>query len=112
MGLDLEVLELKSGSHGDREQGVCLMEAVAWFNNEKHSDHPQCACPVLTSFGIGLNDRFDAEYRQKLKPFIPRLVGSRNPALERRRGEFLLDPSRKLARGAEGLAALLRYYAG
>src|SRR4051812_4805048 len=73
----LDALELENGSHAAREKGVCLMEAVAWFANEPHSDRPKCACPVLTSFGISLNDRFSAEERQLLKPLIPKLVGTR-----------------------------------
>jgi hypothetical protein len=91
--LDLETLELKSGGHRSVDEGVCLMEAVAWFNNEPHSDHPGCASPVLTRFGIGLNDAFTDEQRQKLKPLIPKLVGTRNDALEQLRYEYLLNAS-------------------
>jgi hypothetical protein len=72
------------------------MEAVALFNGEAHSDKPQCASPVLTRFGIRLNDSFDEEYRQKLKAFIPKLVGSRNAALEERRVYFLVDRAVRL----------------
>jgi hypothetical protein len=94
--LDLESFELKSGGHSSREAGMCLMEAVAWFNNEPHSASPLCACPVLTSFGISLNDRMPDAERQKLKPLIPKLVGTRNPALARRRADFLVDRALRL----------------
>ena len=89
--LDLETLELKSGYHSSVEEGVSLMEAVAWFNKEPHSNYPQCACPALARFGVGLNYWFDDEHRQKLVPFIPKLVGTRNPALEQARYEYLLN---------------------
>src|SRR3954470_6189160 len=91
---DLEKLDLKKGAHAQRDAGVCLMEAVAWFANEPHSDRPQCACPVLTSFGISLNDRFSAEERQLLKPLIPKLVGTRStPEIQTKRAYFLADKS-------------------
>jgi hypothetical protein len=55
---------------------MCVMEAVAYVAGEPFSDHPKCASRVLTDFLIGLNDRWSADDRQLLKPFIPRLVGT------------------------------------
>lgn len=75
--------ELGSGSHDyhpdDEEapEGVCLMEAVSWVAGEAHSDHPRCACPVLTIIGIDINDAADDIGRQRLIPAIPALVGSK-----------------------------------
>ncbi len=89
--LDLETLKLSGGYHRRGVDGLSIMEAVAWFNNEPHSNYPQCACPALTRFGIGLNYWFDDEHRQKLVPFIPKLVGTRNPVLEQARYEYLLN---------------------
>ncbi len=94
--LDLDSLILGEGSHAAREKGVCLMEAVAWFANEPHSDRPQCASPVLTSFGIALNDSFPADQRQKLKACIPLLVGTRNAELEQQRIYFLANKAVKV----------------
>lgn len=34
----LETLTILKGSHTTREQGLCVMEAVAWFAGEPHSD--------------------------------------------------------------------------
>jgi hypothetical protein len=90
--LNLEVLRLLSGNHESREKGVCLLEAVAWMAGEDHSDHPQCACPVLSAFGRSLNDRMPEDRRQELKPLIPLLVGSRKGLeVERKRMYFLAD---------------------
>jgi hypothetical protein len=94
--INLEAIKLLHGSHADREKGVCLMEAVAWFANEPHSDHPQCASPALTSFGIALNDSFPDEQRQKLKDCIPLLVGTRNAELEQKRVYFLATQTIKV----------------
>ena len=74
----LETLRLESGGHEKRTDGVCVMEAVAWFAGEPHSDHPECASKLLTTFAMGLNDSWDADQRQKLVPFIPRLLGTRD----------------------------------
>jgi hypothetical protein len=74
--LDLEVLELAAGGHSAPEDGMCVMEAVAFVAGEKFSDHPTCASPVLGSFLRSWNDSLDDADRQMLKPFIPRLVGT------------------------------------
>jgi hypothetical protein len=74
----LETLTLKQGSHVDREKGMCAMEAVAWLANEPHSDAPKCACPVITKFVIRLNDRWSSEERQLLKPYLPRILNTRD----------------------------------
>jgi hypothetical protein len=75
---NLEKIELKTGSHAKREDGVCAMELVAWMAGEKHSDAPECACPVITKYVIRLNDRLTTEERQLLKPYLPRIIGTRD----------------------------------
>ena len=60
------------------------MEAVAYFAKEPHSDHPKCACPVLTSFMITLNDRMADSERQLLKPYIHKLIGTRDGNAQKR----------------------------
>ena len=72
----LEVFEraaLKNGNHASIEAGSCAMEMVSYLANEPWSDHPKCACPVLTAFVISLNDNWTDAQRQKLKPFLPQL---------------------------------------
>ena len=58
------------------EQGVCLLEAVSYIAGEEFSDHPQCVSPVLGAYGRRLNDWLADEDRQKLKPFIPQMIGT------------------------------------
>ena len=65
-------LRLSEGSHKSASEGVCFMEAIAFFEGLPHSDHPECACPVLTEYGIRLNDGMPDDVRNKyLRPLIP-----------------------------------------
>src|SRR5690348_9382060 len=75
--LNLDTLHLYSGSHPP-EAGFCVMEAVAYVAGEPWSDSPQCACPVLSGFMRNWNDSLDDATRQRLKPYIPRLIGTRD----------------------------------
>ena len=84
-------LRLENGSHPGPNEGVCLMEAVAWLAREPHSDKPNCVCPVLGAFGRGLNDRLDVERRQRLKPLIPGLVGTASDGHAEARGFMVMD---------------------
>ncbi len=84
-------LRLENGSHQGPDEGVCLMEAVAWLAREPHSDDPKCVCPVLGAFGRDLNDRLDVERRQRLKPLIPALVGTASDGHAEARGFMAMD---------------------
>ena len=84
-------LRLENGSHESPDEGVCLMEAVAWLAREPDSDKPKCVCPVLGAFGRGLNDRLDVERRQRLKPLIPALVGTASDGHAEARGFMAMD---------------------
>ena len=88
---DFGRLRLGNGSHQGPDEGVCLMEAVAWLAREPHSDEPKCVCPVLGAFGRGLNDRLDIERRQRLKPLIPALVGTASDGQAEARGFMAMD---------------------
>ena len=93
MTIDIDTITLSRGSHGSREAGMCAMELVAYVANEPHSDHPQCACPVITQFCISLNDRWDDETRNRLlKPVLPLVVGTRSTsAIENQRAIMIYD---------------------
>jgi hypothetical protein len=68
------------------------MEAVAYVAGEKHSDHPKCACPVISAFLRHWNDDLDNATRQRLKPYIPRLVGTKSTkAIESKRAWLATD---------------------
>jgi hypothetical protein len=88
--IDLESLVLESGGHASREQGVCLLEAVAWFAGQDHTDHPPCVSPVLGAFGRSLNDLLPQATRQELRPLIPLLPGTADD-LDEQRSYLALD---------------------
>src|ERR1700723_21575 len=89
---EFEKLSLKAGSHSP-DHTFCVMEAVAYVAGEKWSDHPQCACPVITAFVVSWNDALpsDAERDRLLKPLIPKIVGTRNKKLEKKRAVMAAD---------------------
>jgi len=73
----LETMKLSTGSHKSIDDGACIMEMVSYMADEPWSAHPPCACPILTTYAIRLNDRFNDEHRQSMKEFIPLLIGTR-----------------------------------
>src|SRR6266446_2787005 len=88
----LKSLSLKVGSHAANST-FCVMEAVAYVAGESWSDHPECACPVISAFLRSWNDslRSDQDRDRLLKPLIPKLVGTRNSTLEERRSLMAAD---------------------
>lgn len=76
---------------GDRSQReLCVMSLVALMAGERHSDRPDCACPVITAYAIKLNDALDDATRQRLKPFAPRIIGTRDGYAEER-AQFIVS---------------------
>jgi len=87
-------LTLANGGHASPDDGLCAMEAVAFFTGEIHTDQPSCVCPVITRFVIRLNDRIrnSEERTALLKPVLPLLPGtSGSRELEIRRGYLCAD---------------------
>jgi hypothetical protein len=96
-------LTLTHGSHTSREEGMCLMEAVAFLGGEAHSDHPACACPILAAYARTLNDKMgygaesDALRAKYLAPLAKKLVGTRStPEVERKRMYYFADRAVRL----------------
>lgn len=94
----LDAIVLREGGHRTRGDGMCLMEAVAFFAGEKHSDRPDCTSPALAEYARRLNDRLknDRE-RARLKVLIPILVGTNQPEAEaERRRVIVLGTAREI----------------
>lgn len=90
----LNQIELKSGAHRARDNGLCVMEAVAWVAGEPHSDSPQCASAVISRFLRNWNDSLpnDADRSRLLRPLVPKLVGTlAGPAIELKRSWMAFD---------------------
>lgn len=88
-----KVATLRGGSHHEQD-AMCVMEAVAYVAGEEWSDHPQCACPIITNAAIRLNDsiNWDAQRDALLRPLIPLLIGTRStPAIEKKRVDLALS---------------------
>jgi hypothetical protein len=80
---------LRKGDSPRPQDGACLLDAVSWFEYGRLGDHPPCVCPVIAAFGRGINDAMNDEGRQRLKIFIPRLIGTVDPEHEQARAEYL-----------------------
>ncbi len=92
----LKSFELAAGRHSAPDEGLCVMEAVAWLEGLSHSDRPDCTCPVIAECVTVLNDWMDEETRQGLVPYLPRLAGTVSKPHERARAEFaVLQAARK-----------------
>jgi hypothetical protein len=75
--LKLRELPLSKGAHQSPEEGMCVMEVVSYVAGEPFSDHPRCACPVISNFLRLWNDSLNDEDRQMLKQLVPLLINSR-----------------------------------
>ena len=84
----LDRFELVTGI-GEPDQGTaCVMSLVAHLAGEGHTDRPACASALIRHFAIPINDNMPPEARRRLKPFVPRLIGT-NDGLDRKRAEVL-----------------------
>jgi hypothetical protein len=91
MTLDLDTLVLRSGAHTSPSDGVSLMEAVSALAGEPWSNRPSCTSPVIAAYARSLDDWLPDDARQRLKVYIPRLVGTAAPDLELRRAFACAD---------------------
>jgi hypothetical protein len=89
--IELDTLHLDKGNHNNFEEGHCAMEVVAWLAGEGITDAPVCASPVLRVFTVDLNDRWPDRQRQKLRPYLPRMVGTAGDGQDEARSYLALD---------------------
>ncbi|HEX6020651.1 MAG TPA: hypothetical protein VFZ00_01565, partial [Solirubrobacter sp.] len=82
---------LSEGSHPTAAEGRCAMEWVAYLAGEPHTDSPVCVSPLLRGFGIALNDPWDDEQRQKLRPYLARCIGTANDGRDMERSWMAWD---------------------
>jgi hypothetical protein len=57
------------------------MELASMLAGESFSDHPESACPVISSFLRAYNDRVNDERRQDLYRYAAEVVGTRSPRI-------------------------------
>jgi hypothetical protein len=64
---------------GNRTLGeFCIMSLIALLSGEEHTDQPSGVSDVIRRFAITINDRMPDHLRQRLKPFAPRLMGTKD----------------------------------
>jgi hypothetical protein len=73
---------LSAGRHARPEQGRCAMEWVAHLAGETHSDRPECVSPVLGAFARSWNDALEDTTRQRLRPYLGRMIGTAGDGLD------------------------------
>ena len=88
---DLRGITLDSGSHDTREEGMCLMELVAWLAGQEHSHLPTCTSPTLADYASFVNDHLPHAPRQRLLSIAPALVDTSCPDCEEARVNTLVE---------------------
>jgi hypothetical protein len=92
--IEIEKIPLKVGGHSSLADGACAMELVSYMAGERWSDHPECACPIISAFMRSWNDAIqnDAHRDELLKPLLPLLLHSRSTsAVELKRSYLAFD---------------------
>jgi len=87
----LDTITLDKGAHESAEQGMCFIEFADWLAGGKGRDSAPTVSPVIRAYGINLNDSWDAEQRQKLRPYGPRVVGTAGDGQDEARSYLALD---------------------
>ncbi len=88
---DLGTITLTRKATPNRGTSMSLPEAVAWFAGEGHSDRPRCVSPMLLASAAVLSDRLPDRKRQRLKRFVPALVGTADDGRDRERSLLAMD---------------------
>jgi hypothetical protein len=89
--IDIESIKLLSGGHSGPESGFCVMEMAAYMAGEPWSDHPACVSAVLGAFLRSWNDALDDDTRQKLKPYVKRVIGTAGDGKDDQRAWMCVD---------------------
>ena len=70
-------LHLASGNHQNPDDGMCVMEAIAWITGGDFDDAPACVHPVIRAFAISWNDSLSGAGRDRLlKPLMWDMAGT------------------------------------
>ena len=66
---------LSRGKHRNPRRGACFMEMASFLAGERWSDHPPCTHPLLANLARLVNDIVTDEWRPRLIPWIPSVIG-------------------------------------
>ena len=79
--MNYQTIRLSMGRHSSPAKGACVMELASMLAGEPFSDHPQSACPVISSVLRAYNDRVNDERRQDLYRYAAAVVGTRSSGI-------------------------------
>jgi hypothetical protein len=68
---------------------ACLLSATSYLVDGSLCDHPAFVSPIVAGIGRIVNDTLPFDKRQKLKAYIPRLIGTADPLSETDRWSFV-----------------------
>jgi len=74
--VDIWRFDLTVGSSKHPSRGACVMDAISWLEYGRLGDRPQVVCPIVAEMARILNDTLPFGPRQRLKLFIPRMIGT------------------------------------
>ena len=73
---------LSRGRHAAPDRGRCAMEWVAALTGESHTDRPRSTSAVAAEYVRHLNDVLADGPRQRLRPYLSRMIGTAGDGLE------------------------------
>jgi len=128
--IDVQQLATLRLGHGTIGPNPCVMQAIAKITGDtktmrettrhvaiqdaewagRTTDRPSCMDPALTTLGITINDSLFDDDRQRLRAFIPRLIGTRDDGHANARAIVALNTFREwiIVHAPEEVADLAR----
>jgi hypothetical protein len=76
---------LSRGRHVSPDRGRCAMEWVAQLTGEAHTDRPGATSAVAAEYVRHLNDVLPDGPRQRLRPYLSRMIGTAGDGLDEQR---------------------------
>jgi hypothetical protein len=76
---------LSRGRHASPDRGRCAMEWVAQLTGDAHTDRPDAVSPVAAEYVRHLNDVLADAPRQRLRPYLSRMIGTAGDGLDEQR---------------------------
>jgi hypothetical protein len=73
---------LSRGRHVSPERGRCAMEWVAELTGQPHTDRPPSTSAVAAEYVRHFNDVLAEDPRQRLRPFLARMIGTAGDGLD------------------------------
>lgn len=88
---DIWQMPLHRGASQHPSNGACALDAISWLMYGQLGDEPICVCPIIADYVRAINDALDDVDRQKLRPYLMRLVATVEPAVESERAQYLFN---------------------